>query len=66
MTTPMKYVGADDGDDDGVDDGGGDSDDEDTDVDDGVGGDDYVHSSFFTFTDVAHLNNELHACATAS
>ena len=24
------------------------------------------HSSFFTFTDVAHLINQLHACATAS
>ena len=45
MTTPMKYVGADDCVDDGVDDGGDDSDDEDTDVDDGVDGDDYVHDS---------------------
>ena len=40
-TTPMKYVGVDDG----VDDGGDDSDDEDTDVDDGVDGDDCVHDS---------------------
>ena len=34
MTTPMKYVGADDCVADGADDGGDDSDDEDTDVDD--------------------------------